>query len=192
MIEILINEFNRNPNMWIFIISILLLLSYAAIKIKNEPNDYLKKSTLFEFQHFILQIPSWWSLTVNENHLIKFERTDTNYDWYAQYWTVKDDSRSIDIILNELVSSLNIIFDDSDNLEKFHLKKESGNFPIEISRVEGMSTMDAIDRAYFDIFVAKSDNKILIGKSHSSILNGCVEGPYFEEVLQRLKVKISD
>ena len=189
MIEILVNEFNRNPNMWIFIITILLLLSYAAVKIKNEPNDYLKKSTLFEFQHFILQVPSWWSLTVHENHLVKFERTDTNYDWYAQYWTVKDDPRSIEIILNELVASLNIIFDDRDNLERFHLKRESGSSPIEISRVEGMSTMDAINRAYFDIFVAKSDNKILIGKSHSSILNGCVEGPYFEEVLQRLKVK---
>ena len=86
-------------------------------------------------------------------------------------------------MLKDLQSNLKIIFDEPDNLEKFQLDK------IKVARMEGMSTINGIERAYFDIFVCEYHGKVLIGKSHSSILNGCVEGPYFEEVLQRLKVQ---
>jgi len=178
-----INEFNRYPSMWTFILIVLVLLTYAAIKIKNEPNDYLKKSTLFEFQQFLLQIPSWWTLVVNEKNLIRFERTDTRYDWYCEYRTLTKSDLSAKTVLENLVKNLNLVFDDENNFESFSLEN------ISVFRMEGMSTLNGVDRAYFDIFVAEINDQFLVGKSHSSILNGCVEGPYFEEVLQRLKVK---
>ena len=120
---------------------------------------------------------------INEKNLIRFERTDTRYDWYAEYRLGEERLIPIKDILLNLVNELNLVFDEKNNLEEFKLEA------INVVRMEGMSPIDGIERAYFDIFVAEADGKILIGKSHSSILNGCVEGPYFEEVLQRLKYK---
>ena len=188
MIDTLLKEFNRNPQMWSFLILSLLALSYAALKIKNEPNDYLKKSKIINFQGFLLQVPSWWSATVNNTNLLRFERLDTRYDWYAEYWTIqKNELKPKELLINQ-INQLKIIFDTRENVENFEIKTEQSNL-IQIARAEGMSTINGIDRAYFDLFVAEYKGKILFGKSHSSILNGCVEGPYFEEVLQRLKTE---
>lgn len=183
MLETLSTEFNKNPQMWTFLVTGLLALFYAALKIKNEPNDYLTKSSIVAFQGFELRIPSWWTKTINEDHLIRFERTDTRYDWYAEYYTLGDSSKNITAILKDLQSDLKIVFDEPDNLENFQLDE------IKVARIEGMSTINGIERAYFDIFVCEYKGRFLVGKSHSSILNGCVEGPYFEEVLQRLKIE---
>lgn len=183
MITSFVNEFNRYPTMWVFVLFGLTSLTYAALKIKNEPNDYLKKSKVFEFKQFFLQIPSWWTLTINEKNLIRFERTDTKYDWYCEYWAIENSKGSGEEILQNLVKDLNLVFDEKNNLENFSIDL------LKISRMEGMSTINGIDRAYFDIFVAEINGAFFVGKSHSSILNGCVEGPYFEEVLQRLKIK---
>ena len=154
-------------------------------RIKNEPNDYLKKSHLLPFNGFLLRIPSWWTTIINKNDLIRFERTDTRYDWFAEFW-IKETSLAPEILLTKLINSLKVTFDDNDDFEQFTLKS-SNDRSINITRKEGMSTIDGIERAYFDLFIASiEDNKVLVGKSHSSILNGCVEGPYFEEVLRRL------
>ena len=93
MFETLSTEFNKNPQMWTFLVTSLLALFYAALKIKNEPNDYLKKSSTVAFQGLELRIPSWWTKTINEEHLIRFERTDTRYDWYAEYYSLRDASK---------------------------------------------------------------------------------------------------
>ena len=53
--------------------------------------------------------------------------------------------------------------------------------------VGGTATENTIDRIYYDIAMIRSDNEILICESKSSILNGAVEGPYFEEVLKRIR-----
>tara|TARA_B100000886_G_C20396656_1_gene480666 strand:- start:116 stop:742 length:627 start_codon:yes stop_codon:yes gene_type:complete len=186
MENIFLQEFDRYPAMWTFILSCLIALAYAAYKIKKEPNDYLIKSSALEFQHFILKVPSWWSLTVNNKSLIRFERLDTRYDWYAEYSNYEGTDQQIEDILGNLITELKIVFDDKDNFESFSIDSLGRKESIRVARMEGMSTIDGIERAYFDIFVAKYKESTIIGKSHSSILNGCVEGPYFEEVLQRL------
>ena len=66
MIDSLQDEFNKNPQMWTFLITGLLALFYAALKIKEyEPNDYLKKIGIVAFQGFELRIPSWWTKTIS-------------------------------------------------------------------------------------------------------------------------------
>lgn len=183
MIDLFRDEFNKNPKMWTFIVTSLLALFYAALKIKNEPNDYLKNSNFITFQGFELRTPSWWTKTVEEDNLIRFERTDTSYDWYAEYWSINNPKKDITSLLRDLKTDLKIVFDEPNNLESFKIDE------IRVARMEGMSTINGIERAYFDMFVSEYQGKVLIGKSHSSILNGCVEGPYFEEVLQRLKIQ---
>lgn len=188
MLDPFLTEFNKSPNVWIFSILTLFMLFYAAIKIKNEPNDYLKKSSIFSFNGFLLRIPSWWTPIINKNDLIRFERTDTRYDWFAEFW-IKETNLSSDILLSKLISSLKVTFDEKDDFEQITIQS-SNDQKITITRKEGMSTIDGIERAYFDLFIANvGESKVLVGKSHSSILNGCVEGPYFEEVIQRLEIE---
>ena len=150
MLDSFLLEFNKSPNVWIFSIIFLLVLFYAALKIKNEPNDYLKKSSLISFNRFRLRIPSWWTLTINKNDLIRFERTDTRYDWFAEFW-IKETTLTSDMLLAKLIDSLKVVFDEKDNFEEITIKS-SNNQSIKITRKEGMSTIDGIERAYFDLF----------------------------------------
>ena len=184
MVELFYQEFQKSPYIWSILVLILISLTYAALKIKNEPDDYLKKSTIFSFQNFNLRIPGWWTLTINENNLIRFERTDTRYDWYAEFSSLETNQPSREI-LEKMIKKISIEFDEV--LEPEEIEIINGDSKIKIYRREGMSTISGIERAYFDLFVARNKfGKTLIGKSHSSILNGCVEGPYFEEVINRL------
>ncbi len=180
------DELNRHPTLWITLISLLVLLSYAALKIKNEPNDYLRKARMIKFKSFQLLIPSWWSQTKNSENLIRFERLDTRYDWYAEFWTISQ-MQDPHGLLEELIKSLKVVFDEKSDFEDYFIDNKIDLPKLRIVRKEGMSTINGVERAYFDLFVAKSSKKLLVGKSHSSILNGCVEGPYFEEVINRLK-----
>ena len=124
MLDSFLVEFNKAPNIWIFSILFLIVLCYAALKIKNEPNDYLKKSHLLPFNGFLLRIPSWWTTIINENDLIRFERTDTRYDWFAEFW-IKETSLAPEILLTKLINSLKVTFDDNDDFEQFTLKSSN-------------------------------------------------------------------
>ena len=56
-------------------------------------------------------------------------------------------------------------------------------------RVEGTCTEKKIYRFYYDIMIGVLENdQTLWCQSKSSVLNGCVEGPFFEEALKNLKV----
>ena len=57
-------------------------------------------------------------------------------------------------------------------------------------RCEGIGTQDQTKRVYVDVavFQLKGSDKQYVCSSVSSILNGCVEGPYFEEALVNAKL----
>ena len=59
-----------------------------------------------------------------------------------------------------------------------------------VYRHEGMSTENGIKRVYMDIalITIKDSDQYMEVISRSSILNGCVEGPYVEKVLQNIEV----
>ena len=71
-----------------------------------------------------------------------------------------------------------VLFRDSEIQEHFQ----------EIIRVEGKASENVVERIYYDIYImrAQNDSGYFIFESKSSVLNGLVEGPYFEESLAEL------
>ena len=78
-----------------------------------------------------------------------------------------------------------VIHNPTDFLEKDFIK--SGEY--EMLRLEGTATEDGQERLYYDAFIVRhiDQGQYLYAESRSSILNGLVEGPYFEEVMLRLE-----
>ena len=134
---------------------------------------------------FSLEYRAGGQKVINKNDLIRFERTDTRYDWFAEFW-IKETSLAPEILLTKLINSLKVTFDDNDDFEQFTLKS-SNDRSINITRKEGMSTIDGIERAYFDLFIA-SRRQQSSRKCHSSTQWMCRRA-HFEEVIQRLELE---
>ena len=64
---------------------------------------------------------------------------------------------------------------------------------LQTARVEGMATQFGTERIYYDAFIVldRKAGGYLLCESRSSILNGMVEGPYFEEVIKSIEIKHS-
>lgn len=181
---------------WLIFFIIMGLGVYTLKVIKNEKRNYLENAQTIYFKNFILLTPTWWTLIPGETeNVITFKRTDTRYDWEARFTWIEDIS-PLDIIelFKEKIHARRILFDEqssvihnpSDFVEKDLIK--SGRF--EMVRLEGTATADGIERMYYDAFLIREilSGHYLYAESKSSILNGLVEGPYFEEVMLRLSL----
>jgi hypothetical protein len=166
------------------------------IVIKNEKKNYLKEAKEIQFKHFKLLIPKWWGEvpTENLNH-ISFKRLDTRYEWEANFiWSDSPTDKEIRELFVQHISERKIIFDEDTSIIynpsdfKTGALILSGNY--EIVRLEGTATHDRADRLYYDAFLVKNKNtnQYLYAESKSSVLNGLVEGPYFEEVMERIEL----
>lgn len=180
---------------WIVVISILVFLFYGAIAIKIEPEQYKESAIPTPFFDFILHIPSWWGLTDSSETFLKFERTDTRYDWIGKF-----EKKSCDPVLapEEIIKleakRMEINFDeeilittnDSDVVLEPGLRE---SLKKSFARMESMATQFKDNRIYMDLVIIKEPNKdyYYLMYSWSSVLNGMVEGPYFEEVLKLLE-----
>lgn len=183
---------------WILVLVVLMFLVYLAKVIKSEKELYLSKAVPFNFHDFELLIPSWWSphSQGEEDNTLHFHRADTYYDWKAKFsWlplSEEELSKDMKEIFGSLVSKKHIQFDsaeavikDKEHFVSHPLKKFQET---DFLRVEGTATEDDEHRIYYDAFVVKDKKQrgILFCESRSSILNGMLEGPYFEEVIHRL------
>jgi hypothetical protein len=168
---------------WLILILLLIALAYAAWVIKNEKKYFLKNLISYKIGPFYLQTPIWWSIKEQKENQIIFERKDTKYEWMAIFSLIKRSDYNLDNFLIEFVKNKNIIFDP----ESSDISFKPNIFNLEMIEVGGTATENTIDRIYYDIAMIRSDNEILICESKSSILNGAVEGPYFEEVLKRIR-----
>lgn len=168
---------------WLTLGVTLIVLTYAALKIKNEPDQYDKTSVQRQLGNFILRVPSWWGLTLESESKLQFERTDTKYEWAVTFETIESKMLNPKEHLQTLVNELGIKFDAGFEPEKFEVDNVS------VYRHEGMSTENGIKRVYMDIAVVtrREENEFMEVISRSSILNGCVEGPYVEKVLQNIE-----
>jgi hypothetical protein len=138
-------------------------------------------------------IPNWWTLTQQSDHLLRFERTDTRYDWYAHFGYFPDhENKDLPKLLEEKLNYEGIEFDmdvvfetDSRVLFRDDLVQEQFQ---EVIRVEGKASQNVVDRIYYDVYLMRKlgDKGYFIFESRSSVLNGLVEGPYFEESLSEL------
>ena len=65
---------------WTILILSLLVLSYAAWKIKNEPDAYEQSNKFISLGQFTLKIPPWWGESKKTENYLQFERLDTYYE----------------------------------------------------------------------------------------------------------------
>lgn len=180
---------------WLAFFLLMALGVYTMRVIKNEKRNYLENAQEILFKNFKLITPRWWSLVPTDAEKeICFKRLDTRYDWEARFmWNETASDLNIIELFKEKIVERKILFDEensvihnpSDFLEKDLIK--SGRF--EMVRLEGTATADRMERLYYDAFIVRDLNngQYLYAESKSSILNGLVEGPYFEEVMLRLE-----
>jgi hypothetical protein len=183
---------------WLLLALFLIALIYALIVVAEEKETFLETAVDFDFHGFHFSLPSWWSLTVEEEKLIQWERTDTRYDWKAKLEWIEsyDKSISIEEDFKNHIEELQMIFD----LDASDIKMPSDfeNHPsvvtgdIEIVRIEGTATRAQVSRCYLDAFLIRdiTRDKALFATSLSSVLNGVVEGPYFEQMMMNIKRNI--
>ncbi len=169
---------------WLFLFLFLGALVYAAWAIKKEKNTFLDNPIPYQLGSFLLKIPKWWTLIDDKKNQLIFERTDTKYDWAATFSLVKEtpEFSTLDQLLIDFVKEKKIIFDPESSDISF--KTNLAN--LELIHVGGTATQDEIERIYYDIALIKSKKDIIICESRSSVLNGAVEGPYFEEVIKMI------
>ncbi len=182
---------------WLILLFILGLAVYTLRIIRQESTTFLEDSFEVEFQHLNLPIPNWWSITRQENQLIEFKRTDTRYDWYARFEffpapneTVLTDVLALKVESEELDYDQDDVSIETDSRVLFRDPVTQAYFS-EVIRVEGKATQRIEERTYFDMFLFrnKNENGYYICESRSSVLNGLVEGPFFEECLSLMKIK---
>ncbi len=172
-------------------------LTYGAIAIKIEPEQYKESAIPTPFGEFNLLIPSWWTCTEKKENSLKYERTDTRYDWIGKFEKKNCDANlSAQEIIKLESKRMEIEFDEkfliSTNHSDVILNEELRNELKEsFSRLESMATQFSRERIYMDLVIIKrpSEDFYYLFYSWSSVLNGMVEGPYFEEVLKYLEKK---
>lgn len=183
---------------WLIVIGVILALIYTSFIIKNEKNTFLETALPLDFHGYRFLIPSWWDKTLDETDTLTFERTDTRYDWKATFtWMpFEGEGMGIEDKFKSLMKEREILFDpdtgDILNPADFCDHPLSSSSPsTEMVRIEGMATQEQVDRIYYDAFLLKDKEQkaFLLCESRSSILNGLVEGPYFEEAILRLDIK---
>lgn len=178
---------------WLIVLIVLLGLVYTAITIKKEKKVFLKNLKKYVLRGFKIATPSWWTLINSSDDELVFKRTDTKYEWVANFSIVSDESLSIEELLVKKIQEKKLLFDEetSEIPSKERIKREfvlGSNGDFEIARVEGTATSSDFERLYLDLAIFRNKNLVLLCESKSSILNGAVEGPYFEEVIKMISV----
>lgn len=181
---------------WMVFFILMGLGVYTMRVIKNEKNTYIKNARIVVFKNFKLYTPSWWTQTeeVNPNE-ISFKRTDTRYEWEARFmWFSAPEDKDIIELFKDKIHERHILFDEENsvihNPSDFCDKELIASGKYEMLRLEGTATADRAERLYYDAFLIReiANGHYLYAESKSSILNGLVEGPYFEEVMLRLEL----
>ena len=182
---------------WSILIFMLLGLFYGAIAIKNEKRVFLQNLKTFHIKQFKLKIPSWWGLEKDTVSPTKssFIRKDTRYDWRAsfEWFNLEDKDKDLsgrDLFI-EIIKSKEIFFDEVGSVIHTRPFPQFDRPHLQTARVEGMATQFGTERIYYDAFIVldKRVNGYLLCESRSSVLNGMVEGPYFEEVIKSIEIK---
>lgn len=180
---------------WLLLGAFLIFLLYTLIVVAEEKSSFLESAKKLRWNQFEFQIPSWWGVIQETENLLVWQRTDTRYDWKAtiERQTQLDKSISIEEDFKNRVEKLEMVFDlDSSDIlmpGDFKNRPEVRDGKIEIVRIEGTATQHGTERCYLDAFLLRDHlrNETVFATSLSSVLNGVVEGPYFEEMMLNLK-----
>ncbi|MGE3609236.1 MAG: hypothetical protein AB7I27_06575 [Bacteriovoracaceae bacterium] len=178
---------------WLILIVMIGAAIYTMKVIGQEKSTFKDEAYEVQFGNFKLMIPAWWTLTEQSSTRLKFERTDTRYDWFSTFEYFPDhQDKTLPKLLEEKLDLEKIEFDqdvtfETDSRVVFRDSKIQEHFQ-EMIRVEGMATQNIVDRIYYDIFIMRglNDSGYFMFVSWSSVLNGSLEGPYFEESMAEL------
>jgi hypothetical protein len=178
---------------WLVVLALLIGAIYTMRIMGQEKSTFKQESYEVQFGDLSLMIPKWWTLTSHSDQQLKFERTDTQYNWYCLFTYFPDhQQKDLPKLLEEKLNLEAIEFDkevvfETDSRVLFRDDKVQREFQ-EIIRVEGMASQSVENRIYYDIYLMRrlNDRGYFIFESRSSVLNGSVEGPYFEESLSEL------
>jgi hypothetical protein len=178
---------------WFLLISLIGGAIYTMQIIGVEKSTFKDESYEVRFGKLSFMIANWWTITDQSETRLRFERTDTRYDWYAIFQHVPShDGKTLPQLLEEKLDLEEIEFDEdvvfeTDSRVIFRDSEMQEHFQ-EIIRVEGKGSQNIVDRIYFDLVItrAQGDKGYFIFESWSSVLNGSLEGPYFEESLAEL------
>ena len=181
---------------WMSLILLIGLGVYTMWIIKNEKKAYIKNARIFNFKHFKLLTPSWWEeIPTNLENEISFKRIDGRYDWEARFfWNPLPENTDLFELFKKQVQTRKIRFDEGNSIiynpTDFSAGELMASGRFEIVRLEGTATTDSEDRLYYDAFLIreKENGSFLYAESKSSVLNGLIEGPYFEEVMMRIEL----
>lgn len=181
---------------WLSLILLMALGIYTLWVIKNEKKVYIKNAREVHFKYFKFFIPSWWGeIPTNSENELCFKRVDTRYDWEARFiWNPIPENIDLIELFKKQIHDRKILFDEETSIiyNPSDFKEgaliTSGRF--EMVRLEGTATADRSERLYYDAFLVreKSTGAFLYAESKSSVLNGLIEGPYFEEVMIRIEL----
>lgn len=188
--------FTNNILGWLTVLAFIGGGFYTMKVIGQEKTSFKDDSYEVTFGALKLMIPNWWSITEQTDHGLRFERTDTRYDWYATFtYYPAHGGKDLPKLLEEKLNAEEIEFDEdvvfeTDSRVLFRDSSVQEYFQ-EVIRVEGKASQKIIDRIYYDLYLtrAQNDQGYFIFESRSSVLNGLVEGPYFEESLSELELK---
>lgn len=173
---------------WALLVVCLAFAVYAANIIKNEKNVAISNGKALLFHGFEFIIPSWWTATLESENHITYERTDTRYDWVSHFRWVGDTDQDLQSIFEKMAVERQLVFDeDTSIVQAPSMLKEIYDQGIEALRIEGTATEAQEHRVYYDVFLIKGDSGVLYLESRSSILNGLLEGPFFEQAISKIK-----
>lgn len=187
------NLFSQHFYEWLILLSMIGAAIYTLRIIGQEKSSFKQDCYEVQFGDLSLMIPNWWTMTEQTPTQLKFERTDTRYDWYSRFIYIPDhENKDIPKLLEEKLNLEQIEFDmdvtfETDSRVLFRDDEIQEHFQ-EIIRVEGKASQNGVERIYYDIYITRrlNDKGYFIFESWSSVLNGLVEGPYFEESLSEL------
>lgn len=179
---------------WFVLFLILAFAIYTMRVIKNEKNTFLEEAIVTQFKIFNLLIPKWWGhVPTDSENIISFKRLDTKYEWQANFiWNEVPSSKDLIELFKDHINDRKLLFDEDSSIIYNPSDFKTGPLILsgkfEMVRLEGTATHDRSERVYYDAFLVRNliDKKFLYAESRSSVLNGLVEGPYFEEVMMRL------
>jgi len=176
----LFHTISQNLTSWGLVLAGLVAAVYTLRVIRSEMSVYKRSGQPVHLgdHHFI--IPSWWSLHQDstQDHLMYY-RKDTHYDWLVSF-QLMETSQTPEHLMQTILDSRKIVFD------RPTLSCSSEDGPT--IRQEGTATVGDEDRIYYDICIIQHDKNtpLLVCENRSSVLNGLIEGPYFEEILGSL------
>lgn len=181
----------------IILVVVLLLLLYTAVVVKEEKKAFLENIRLLKLQDIRLAVPSWWQVKEKKSHSFLFHRTDTFYEWESLFeyrdQSESEERKSLEEVSRSYLEDNKIVMDTGAIISHEMTCIENKNSFSSCYRIEGTATQDLENRLYIDLILLKMahKNQVLLCLNKSSVLNGMIEGPYFEEVVKKITVRPS-